>query len=220
VFEALDKKYHLECFTCSVGDHQIGEGVNFHLHDEKIYCPQHFEELFLQRCAGCGSIIKGQYIKVLDAHFHPGCWKCADCGTVITSDNCGQSGGKFFCKPCVSKKGGAASGGGGGGGAARPAAAREVKAAPAAAASASPPAPSYDDSGVSTFLTLAAIKEALSEFKKPSPDARKVPAGFDPDKAELLLSDGDFQGYFKMDKATYTALPAWKRKRLREKVFG
>jgi predicted membrane metal-binding protein len=74
---------------------------------------------------------------------------------------------------------------------------------------------------VGTFLTLAAIKEALNEMKKPSPDARKIPGGFDVEKAELSLSDGDFQGYFKMDKPTYTALPAWKRKRLREKVlFG
>jgi len=29
VFEALDQKFHLECFVCSVGDHKIGEGVNF-----------------------------------------------------------------------------------------------------------------------------------------------------------------------------------------------
>jgi len=219
VFEALDKKYHLDCFTCSVGDHQIGEGVNFHVHDEKIYCPQHFEELFLQRCAGCGSIVKGQYIKVLDAHYHPGCWKCADCGTVITSDNCGQSGGKFYCKPCVAKKGGAsASPTPAAASAARPAAASV--AAPRAEAKASPAAaPAGGDIGM--FLTLAAIKDALNEVKKSPSDPRKIPAGFDGEKAELSLSEGDFQGYFKMDKATYTALPAWKRKRLREKVlFG
>jgi len=220
VFEALDKKYHLDCFTCSVGDHEIGEGVNFHVHDEKIYCPQHFEELFLQRCAGCGSIVKGQYIKVLDAHFHPGCWKCADCGTVITSDNCGQSGGKFYCKPCVGKKGGPspapAAASAAAAAAPRAQASRDVKASPAPAAAAAPAAEVAGD----VFLTLAAIKEALNESKKPSPDARKIPAGFDPEKAELSLSEGDFQGYFKMDKATYTALPAWKRKRLREKVFG
>jgi hypothetical protein len=81
VFEALNKKFHMECFgalrsrrecvarcqhkacdacvraVCEAGAHPIGEAA-FHVYDEKIYCATHFEELFLQRCAGCSNIIK------------------------------------------------------------------------------------------------------------------------------------------------------------------
>jgi len=202
VFEAMDKKYHLDCFVCSVGDHQIGAGVNFHMHEDRVYCPEHFEELFLHRCAGCGAIVKGQYVKVLDVLFHPGCWKCADCGSVIASDNCGQSGGKFYCKACVAKKGGGAA------------------PAPAPAAKAAREVKGASGAPVGVFLTLTAIKDAMKELKKPVPDQKKIPAGFEVDKAEISLSDDDFSGYFRMDKATYLALPLWKRKRLREKVLA
>lgn len=53
VFEALDQKYHLACFSCAADGKPIGEGVMFHVHENKIYCPEHFENLFLQKCAGC-----------------------------------------------------------------------------------------------------------------------------------------------------------------------
>jgi hypothetical protein len=52
VFQAMDKKYHLDCFVCAVGDHKIGESGNFHMHENKIYCPAHFDELVLNRCSG------------------------------------------------------------------------------------------------------------------------------------------------------------------------
>lgn len=64
VFEALEQKYHLDCFKCAADGAPIGEGVMFHIHEGKIYCPTHFEAMFLQRCAGCKEVIKGQYIKV------------------------------------------------------------------------------------------------------------------------------------------------------------
>ena len=77
----------------------------------QVYCPEHFEQLFLQRCSVCSEIIKGQYLKVrtrahahtlsrlharththvphafelrqvMDTYYHPGCWKCTDCGSV------------------------------------------------------------------------------------------------------------------------------------------
>jgi hypothetical protein len=100
VFEALDQKFHLDCFVCEVGPHKIGEAASFHVYQEKVYCPQHFEELFLQRCAECGKVIQGQYVKILDSHFHPECWKCHGCSKNINSGDCAQQGGKFYCKTC------------------------------------------------------------------------------------------------------------------------
>jgi len=108
VFEAMDQKFHLECFTCQVGNHQIGEASTFHVHENKVYCPTHFEELFLQKCKECGKVITGQFIKIIDDQFHPECWKCTKCKKNISAETCGQDAGRFYCKPChqeiVSKK--------------------------------------------------------------------------------------------------------------------
>lgn len=89
---------------CSVGDHKLGEGVSFHVHEGKIICPQHFEEIVLNRCAGCAlvaavlcpcrdclaeslllgwcvrsckQLIRGQYIKISNDFYHAEHWQCA-----------------------------------------------------------------------------------------------------------------------------------------------
>jgi len=210
VFEALEQKFHLDCFVCTVGDHKIGEGVNFHLHNDKVYCPEHFEELFLQKCAGCGDIIKGQYVKVLDAHYHPGCWKCADCGKVISSDNCGQHNGKFFCRTCVGKQTGGSSTGTVSApksayGASKPAAKTETKTTPSYGSDTSS---SYDSSAPGQkFYTYDALK-----------DPKSCPTDIDKDNKEIYLADDVFLKMFKMDKATFAKLPQWKKKRLKQKV--
>jgi len=219
VFEALDQKFHLDCFVCTVGEHKIGEGVNFHLHNEKIYCPIHFEELFLQKCAGCNQIIKGQYVKVLDSHYHPGCWKCADCGVVISSENCGQSGGKFYCRTCVAKKGTVGGGASSGGGSSKPISSQPSKdtkssgyggggGAGGGGRQTSSVAPPSSNAGPgASFYTYDALK-----------DSGSLPSGVDAENRELYLADDVFLKMFKMDKATFQKLPAWKKKRLKQKV--
>jgi len=192
--------------VCTVGDHKIGEGVNFHLHNDKVYCPQHFEELFLQKCAGCGDIIKGQYVKVLDAHYHPGCWKCADCGVTISSDNCGQNGGKFYCRSCVGKQsaGGTASAGSAG------------SAAPKSSYGASrPAAKASEDKRVTPSSSSPGAKFYTYDALK---DPKNLPPDVDKDNKELYLADDVFLKMFKMDKATFNKLPVWKKKRLKQKV--
>jgi len=211
VFEALDQKFHLECFVCSVGEHKIGEGVNFHLHNDKVYCPEHFEELFLQKCAGCGQTIKGQYVKVLDSHFHPQCWKCAECGVVISSENCGQSGGKFYCRNCVAKKAGGSSGSSGSGssGYSKPTQTTQTqtKSDTKVSSSGSVSSPSSGSTPGAKFYTYDALK-----------DSKNLPSDVDSFNKEEYLADDVFLKMFKMDKATFAKLPVWKKKRLKQKV--
>ena len=104
IFEALDRKYHLDCFVCAEGGHAIGENVLFHLHEGRVYCPEHFELKFLQLCGKCGKGIRGQYVKVGDEMFHSECWQCGECNCVLRVDNCGQVENKFYCKACVVEK--------------------------------------------------------------------------------------------------------------------
>jgi len=49
--------------------------------------------------------------------------------------------------------------------------------------------------------------------------ADPLPAGVDPGKKEMYLSDDVFLKMFKMDKATFSKLPDWKKKRLKQSVF-
>eukprot|EP00457_Paulinella_chromatophora_P005719 gb/GEZN01005736.1/.p1 GENE.gb/GEZN01005736.1/~~gb/GEZN01005736.1/.p1 ORF type:complete len:524 (-),score=104.11 gb/GEZN01005736.1/:76-1647(-) len=230
VFEALDKKYHLECFVCVEGDHQIGEGVNFHVHDSKVYCPQHFEELFLQRCGTCNKMIKGQYVKVLDKHFHPQCWKCEQCSIVITSDNCGQHNGKFYCRKCVDSVSIAPTSS-----STKvpelPASVMAMDAAPAApAAPPAPPAPAASATPEKKAATPPAPAPAPARAAKNeapigqtyySYDALKglnLPPGVNKNKKEIYLDDATFASLFQMDRAAFEKLPEWKKKRLKQKV--
>jgi len=203
IFEALERKYHLACFTCCVGDHKIGEGINFHWHDDNVYCQEHFAELFLQKCAGCGSVIKGQYIKVLDAHYHPGCWKCATCQTAINSDNCAQANGKFYCQNCVGK---APAGGGGAKPVSVPKAAAYADVKRPAAASVAVPAAAHSAPGGAQYYSYEALVD------------KNLPAGVDPARKEDYLSDEVFMKMFNMDRASFEKLPLWKRKRIKQKA--
>jgi len=49
-------------------------------------------------------------------------------------------------------------------------------------------------------------------------DSKSLPSGVDAENRELYLADDVFLKMFKMDKATFQKLPAWKKKRLKQKV--
>jgi paxillin len=223
VFEALEKKFHLDCFVCEQGEHPIGEGINFHVHNGKVYCPDHFEELFMQKCSGCNKIIKGQYLKVIDNHYHPECWKCAECGIVISAENCGQFQMQFYCKPCstvVRTRGPS-----------NKVAQQQVVAAAKASSNtvqkaadpkpATAPAKATQSAAKpvsnaaapaggafvppSTFLSYSALKDNL--FDKNEVDSSQK---------EMYLSDEDFVNMFKMSKSQFSAMPAWKKKQKKQ----
>jgi len=226
VFEAMDQKFHLECFTCSIGNHAIGEASTFHVHESKVYCPPHFEELFLQKCKDCGKVITGQFIKILDDHFHPECWKCNKCKKNITAESCGQDGGRFYCKPChadiVSKKQALLAG-------------SAPKSQPVAVTS----APAPVQAPVNTSVVHTSPAPVIKELPKPAakPEAKvdtskdivigqffpyaalknnDVPASVDRSKKEQYLSDSDFQKMFRMTKPEFAKFPDWKQKRLKQ----
>jgi len=49
-------------------------------------------------------------------------------------------------------------------------------------------------------------------------DPKSMPSDVDKDKKEMYLADDVFLKMFKMDKATFSKLPVWKKKRLKQKV--
>ena len=75
---ALDRKYHIEHFTCSVCPTVFGAQDSYYEHDGKVYCHYHYSTQFAQRCNGCHTAILKQFVEIYrngtNQHWHPECY--------------------------------------------------------------------------------------------------------------------------------------------------
>src|ERR1700749_2863302 len=75
---ALDRKYHIEHFTCSVCPTVFGAQDSYYEHDGKVYCHYHYSSQFAQRCNGCQTAILKQFVEIFrngqNQHWHPECY--------------------------------------------------------------------------------------------------------------------------------------------------
>jgi hypothetical protein len=75
---ALDRKYHIEHFTCSICPTVFGPDDSYYEHNDKVYCHYHYSIQFAVRCAGCKTAILKQFVEInrhsVDEHWHPECY--------------------------------------------------------------------------------------------------------------------------------------------------
>ncbi|KAK5092121.1 Rho-type GTPase activating protein Rga1 [Exophiala xenobiotica] len=75
---ALERKYHIEHFTCSVCPTIFGAQDSYYEHDGKVYCHYHYSTQFAQRCNGCQTAILKQFVEIFrngqNQHWHPECY--------------------------------------------------------------------------------------------------------------------------------------------------
>ncbi|KAG9243521.1 hypothetical protein BJ878DRAFT_114149 [Calycina marina] len=75
---ALDRKYHVEHFTCSVCTTVFGSQDSYYEHDDQVYCHYHYSTQFAQRCNGCQTAILKQFVEIFrngqNQHWHPECY--------------------------------------------------------------------------------------------------------------------------------------------------
>ena len=75
---ALDRKYHIEHFTCSVCPTIFGAQDSYYEHEGKVYCHYHYSTRFAQRCNGCQTAILKQFVEIFrngqNQHWHPECY--------------------------------------------------------------------------------------------------------------------------------------------------
>src|ERR1700734_3642445 len=75
---ALDRKYHIEHFTCSVCPTVFGAQDSYYEHEGKVYCHYHYSTQFAQRCNGCQTAILKQFVEIFrngqNQHWHPECY--------------------------------------------------------------------------------------------------------------------------------------------------
>ncbi|KAL9010151.1 MAG: hypothetical protein Q9173_004884 [Seirophora scorigena] len=75
---ALERKYHIEHFTCSVCPTVFGAQDSYYEHEGKVYCHYHYSTQFAQRCTGCQTAILKQFVEIFrngqNQHWHPECY--------------------------------------------------------------------------------------------------------------------------------------------------
>ena len=75
---ALDHKYHVDHFTCSLCPTVFGAQDSYYEHDGHVYCHYHYSTQFAQRCNGCQTSILKQFVEIFrngqNQHWHPECY--------------------------------------------------------------------------------------------------------------------------------------------------
>jgi len=75
---ALDRKYHIEHFTCSACPTVFGAADSYYEHEGSVYCHYHYSTQFAQRCNGCQTSILKQFVEIFrngqNQHWHPECY--------------------------------------------------------------------------------------------------------------------------------------------------
>lgn len=74
----MDRKYHIEHFTCSVCPTVFGAQDSYYEHEGNVYCHYHYSTKFAQRCQGCQNAILKQFVEIFrngqNQHWHPECY--------------------------------------------------------------------------------------------------------------------------------------------------
>ena len=75
---AVERKYHIEHFTCSVCPTVFGAQDSYYEHEGKVYCHYHYSTQFAERCTGCHTAILKQFVEIFrngqNQHWHPECY--------------------------------------------------------------------------------------------------------------------------------------------------
>jgi hypothetical protein len=76
-----DWTYHIECFVCCNCRQPITGPVG--VENDMLYCSDDYFNLYASRCAGCNEFIQGTVTRALGKYFHPDCFVCSRCGTLL-----------------------------------------------------------------------------------------------------------------------------------------
>nr|XP_056705700.1 lipoma-preferred partner [Euleptes europaea] len=114
ILRATGKAYHPHCFTCVMCQRSL-DGIPFTVDaGGNIHCIEDFHRKFAPRCSVCKEPImpaqgKEETVRIvaLDRDFHVQCYRCEDCGGLLSEgDNqgCYPLDGHILCKTCNSAR--------------------------------------------------------------------------------------------------------------------
>ena len=93
----IDKKYHVEHFTCSLCSTLFGPQDSYYEHDGDVYCHFHYSTRFATKCAGCNSAILKQFVEI-NRNMRDECWH-PECYMINKVGNLFQKTRTFFSSP-------------------------------------------------------------------------------------------------------------------------
>ncbi|CAG4946887.1 unnamed protein product [Colias eurytheme] len=111
ILRATGKPYHPTCFTCVVCGKSL-DGIPFTVDAmNQIHCIEDFHKKFAPRCCVCelpimpeGGEEETVRVVALDRNFHVRCYRCEDCGLLLSSEaegrGCYPLDGHILCKAC------------------------------------------------------------------------------------------------------------------------
>uniref|UniRef100_A0A1B6DVF7 LIM zinc-binding domain-containing protein n=2 Tax=Hemiptera TaxID=7524 RepID=A0A1B6DVF7_9HEMI len=115
ILRATGRPYHPQCFCCIVCGKSL-DGIPFTVDaTNQIHCIEDFHKKFAPRCCVCQLPImpepgQDETVRVvaLDRSFHIACYKCEDCGLVLSSEaegrGCYPLDDHVLCKSCNAKR--------------------------------------------------------------------------------------------------------------------
>lgn len=115
MLRATGKPYHPACFNCVVCGKNL-DGVAFTIDSTgQIHCIEDFHRKFAPRCCVCNEPImprpgKEETIRIvaLDRSFHIDCYRCEDCGMLLSSESEGRGcyplDDHILCKSCNARR--------------------------------------------------------------------------------------------------------------------
>ncbi|XP_065216645.1 lipoma-preferred partner homolog [Planococcus citri] len=115
ILRATGRPYHPHCFTCVVCGKSL-DGITFTVDAaNQIHCIEDFHKKFAPRCCVCKQPIMPEpgeeetvRVVALDRSFHINCYKCEDCGLVLSSEaegrGCYPLDDHVLCKSCNAKR--------------------------------------------------------------------------------------------------------------------
>ncbi|KAI8953576.1 hypothetical protein F4801DRAFT_121539 [Xylaria longipes] len=93
----LTGRYHKACFVCATCNESFSSAT-FYVHEDRPYCEQHYHKLNGSLCRSCNRGIEGQYLEdEVPQKYHPGCFRCGDCGVVLR-DGYFDVNGRSYCE--------------------------------------------------------------------------------------------------------------------------
>lgn len=102
--QALGSDWHWHCFVC----HDCGNSLStwYFERDGILFCKEHYLQNFGMSCNKCGTIISGPVMVTADHHYHPECFVCECCGSLIGDAESYTlvERSKLFCVDCFEKK--------------------------------------------------------------------------------------------------------------------
>ncbi|CAI4227279.1 unnamed protein product [Auanema sp. JU1783] len=96
---ALQKKWHPTCFTCTHCQKPFGNNA-FYLENGQAFCEADWNMLFTTKCVNCKFAIEAgdRWVEALGSAFHSNCFNCSRCMINLEGESFFAKNGEPFCK--------------------------------------------------------------------------------------------------------------------------